>query len=86
LAGIFGLQLETAGQIGSRLSQILMHGLDDDYYHRYRDNVRGVTTEQVSAAVRAHMRPDEVQIVVVGDAEAVVGSLQDLGVGSVTVV
>jgi predicted Zn-dependent peptidase len=85
-AGIFGLQLETAGQIGSRLSQILMHGLDDDYYHRYRDNVRGVTTEQVSAAVRAHMRPDEVQIVVVGDAEVVVGPLQELGVGSVTVV
>ena len=85
-AGVFGLQLETAGQIASRITQLVVYGLPDDYYHAYRDHLRAVTTEQVAAAVRAHIRPNEVQVVVVGDADEVEAPLDELGLGPVEVV
>lgn len=84
-AGIFGLQLETVGQIATRLTQSIVFGLPDDYYHRYRDSIRGVTVEEVSTAARSHIRPDEVQIVVVGDADEVRESLEALALGPVEV-
>ena len=85
-AGVFGLHLETAGQIASRLNQILVYGLPDDYYHLYRDNIRSVSTEEVTSAVKAHIRPDEVQVIIVGDAESILGSVDALGLGPLEVV
>jgi len=85
-AGVFGLQLETAGQIASRISQLVVYGLADDYYHTYRDRLRAVTTADVAAATRAHIRPAEVQVVVVGDAEQIMAPLEALQLGPVEVV
>jgi predicted Zn-dependent peptidase len=85
-AGVFGLQLETAGQIASRISQLVVYGLADDYYHTYRDCLRSVTTADVAAAARAHIRPAEVQVVVVGDAEQITAPLEALQLGPVEVV
>lgn len=85
-AGIFGLQLETAGQVANRVSQLVVYGLPDDHYDRYRDSVRGVTRDAAAAAARVHMRPDEAQIVVVGDAAAIRGPLAELGLAEVEVV
>lgn len=84
-AGLFGLQLETVGQIASRVSQLVIYGMEDDYYRHYRDRMRAVTTEAVAAAAHRHMRPDEAQIVVVGDADVVGPPLEDLGIGAVEV-
>jgi predicted Zn-dependent peptidase len=84
-AGIFGLQLETVGQIATRLTQSIVFGLSDDYYHRYRDNIRGVSVEEVSAAARSHLRPHEAQIVIVGDADDIRPALEALELGSVEV-
>jgi zinc protease len=80
-AGIFGVQLETSNQIASRVSQLVVFGLPDDYFHRYRDEVRAVTVEDAAAAARRHMRPSEAQVVVVGDASHVAGPLEALGLG-----
>lgn len=85
VAGVFGLRLETVDQIGSRLSQLLIYGLPDEYYRDYRDRMRAVATDGAAAAARRHMRPDEAQVVVVGDADVVGRPLEELGVGSVEV-
>lgn len=85
-AGIFGLQLETAGQVATRVSQLVVFGLRDDHYDRYRDEVRAVTTEDAAAAAARHIRPDEAQIVLVGDADVVGPSIEALELGPVEVV
>lgn len=85
-AGVFGLQLETSGQVATRVGQILIYGLADDHYDRYRDEVRAVTPAAAAEAAARHMRPDEAQIVVVGDADAVQQPLEALGFGAVEVV
>jgi predicted Zn-dependent peptidase len=85
-AGVFGLQIETVDQIATRLTHLVVYGLDDRYYHEYRDNVRAVTPDATAAALRKHLRPAEAQVVVVGDADEIAGPLGELGVGPVHVV
>lgn len=85
-AGIFGLQLETAAQVATRVSQLIVFGLPDDHFDRYRDTVRGVTRDQAAEAAARHIRPSELQIVVAGRAEEVVPQLEELELGPVDVV
>lgn len=84
-AGIFGLQLETVGQIASRVSHLVVFGLPDGYFREYRDRMREVTTEAAASAASRHMRPAEAQVVVVGDADAVAPALKGLDLGPVEV-
>lgn len=84
-AGVFGLQLETAGQVATRIAQLLIYGLPDDYFDHYRDAVRAVTAEASAQAARAHVRPHEAQIVLVGDADAIRGPLEALDLAPVEV-
>lgn len=84
-AGVFGLQLETAGQVATRVAQLVIYGLPDDYFDRYRDAVRSVGTAAATEAARRHIRPDEAQIVLVGDASVIAGSLEALDLGPVEV-
>jgi len=84
-AGIFGLQLETAGQVATRLGHLVVYGLPDGYFHGYRDAMRAVTTEAAAAATRRHIRPGEAQIVIVGDAATIAGPLEALELGPVEV-
>ncbi len=85
LAGVFPLRLETTGQIASRIAEMVVFDLPEDYYRSYRDRVREVTAGQAAEAARRHIRPAELCTVVVGDADAVVPQLEGLGVGPVTV-
>jgi predicted Zn-dependent peptidase len=86
IAGVFPLRLETVEQIASRISELIIFGLEDDYHRTYRDRIRSITTEQAAEAARRHVRPSEVQVVVVGDAESVVSPLEALDIGPVEVV
>lgn len=85
-AGVFGLQLETAGQVANRISQLLVFGLPDDHFDRYRDAVRAVTREEAADSAARHIRPGEAQIVIAGDALSVAPELEALGWGAVEVV
>jgi zinc protease len=84
-AGVFGLHLETAGDVATRVSQLVVYGLRDDYYRDYRDAVRSVSREQAAEAAKRHVRPAESQIVLVGDASQIAGPLEALDLGPVEV-
>ncbi|NNF12399.1 MAG: insulinase family protein [Gemmatimonadetes bacterium] len=85
-AGIFGLQLETAGQVATRVSQLVVYDLPDDHFDEYRDRIRAVDAESAAAAARRHIRPHEAQIVLVGDADVIATDLEGLDLGPVEVV
>ena len=84
-AGVFGLHLETAGQVASRVTQLVMYGLPDSYFHEYRKRLRSVTAEAAADAAGRHMRPREAQIVIVGDADEIAAPLEALDIGPVEV-
>ena len=85
VVGVFPLRLETTGQVAARITELIVYDLPDDHHATYRDRIRGVTREDAAAAAGRHIRPDHVTVVAVGAAAQVVGPLEALGVGPVTV-
>ena len=63
--------------------RMLVLGRGDDYYTRYAENVRALTAEQLNAAAKKIVRPDEVIWVVVGDLEKVEPGIRELNLGEV---
>jgi zinc protease len=85
LDGVFPIRYETTAAIASALATLVIYGLQADYYDVYRKNVRSVTADAVLQAARAHLHPDELQTVVVGDAQVVRDSVAHLNVGELQV-
>jgi len=85
LEGVFPIRYETTAAIASALATLVIYDLPADYYDSYRKNVREVTADAVLQAARAHLHPDELQTVVVGDAQVVRDSVADLKVGELQV-
>ncbi len=86
LSGVFPLQMETTAQVTGQVVQLVAQDLPMDYLDGYRDRIRSVTAEQATQAGQAHVRPDTLQIVVVGDPDAIRPELEELGLGAVEVV
>lgn len=83
LAGVFPIRYETTAAIAGALAGMVTYGLPDDYFDSYRDSVRGVTPEAVQATARHHIRPESLQLVVVGNAEEIRGPVEEMGFGPV---
>jgi zinc protease len=84
LDGVFPIRFETTSAIAAALSVLVVHGLPDDYYDRYRERVRGITTDDILNAAKKYLHPDALQMVVVGDPAAVRAPLEKLGFGPTT--
>ncbi len=85
LVGVFPLRFETAAQVASALSGIVVFGLPDDELDRYRPAVSAITAADVGAAAERHVRPSDLSVVIVGDAAQIEAPLRD-ALGEVTVV
>lgn len=86
LAGGFSLQFETAEAVAGGISEITTFGLPDDTFDTYEARLNAVTQEDTSRVAAAHIHPDALQIVVVGDAAQISGPLEATGLGPVTVI
>jgi zinc protease len=82
LDGVFPIRFETTAAIAAALSVLVLHGLPDDYYDRYRARVRAITTEQILDAAQRHLHPDTLQMVVVGDPSTVRAPLEAMNFGA----
>jgi zinc protease len=81
LDGVFPIRYETTSAIAGALASLSVYGLPDDYFDRYRDNIRAVTGADVLAAARQHLHPEILQLTVVGDPKAVRAPLERLDIG-----
>jgi zinc protease len=79
LAGVFPLRLETTVGLASRLSQIAVYGLPDDYFDAYRERILAVSADDVLRAARDHLHPERMVAVVVGDAAQLREPLEEFG-------
>jgi zinc protease len=84
LDGVFPIRFETTAAIAAALSVLVLHGLPDDYYDRYRARVRAITTEQILEAAQRHLHPDALQMFVVGDPSVVRAPLEAMNFGATT--
>ena len=86
LVGVFPLRFESSAQVAAALGGLIVFDLPDDELDRYRPQVAAVRAGDILSAAVREIRPDELSIVVVGDAKEVEMPLRDAGLGEVTLV
>jgi zinc protease len=85
LDGVFPIRYETTAAIASALANLVIYELPADYYDTYRMQIRGVTVDGVLESAQAHLHPNELQTVVVGDAKVIRDSLAELELGELKI-
>jgi len=68
----------TGGDVLATYRTLIRLGLPLDFYATLGDRVRGVAAGEVAAAARAHLTPDRLAVVVVGDGGAVLPGLREI--------
>ena len=79
LIGVFPASVQTASDIASRLVDMELYGLPEDYFDRYRENIAAVTKDDIERVARKYLDPDRVLIVIVGNAQQIREPLGTLG-------
>ena len=67
LINSFVFAFDDSHEIVSQTMRLVFYGYPDDYLDRYRERLAAVTAEDVLAAARRHLHPEEQAIVLVGD-------------------
>ena len=75
----FPLQIETAGQVASKVRTMLTYNLPEDYYDKYIENVRAITKADIKSMAEKNVAAVPV-IVIVGKAAKIKKQLKDVEV------
>ena len=86
LVGVFPLRFETTAGIAGAIEPLAVYGLPEDWWQTYRSRIEAVTAADVHAVARELVRPDEVLILLTGDASRVRDDLEVAELGPVQVV
>jgi predicted Zn-dependent peptidase len=79
LAGVFVLQNSSRSGVAGQLAFVDLHGLGDDYLTGYVRHVLAVTPDQVQRMTQLYLRPERMQLVIVGDKKVVQEQLAPWG-------
>ncbi|MFT4217645.1 MAG: pitrilysin family protein [Micropruina sp.] len=79
LVGIAPLRSATASGIADQVATLIEAGLEPDFVNAHATALRQVTPDDATAAVARHLPPDDLSLVVVGDADVLADQLQAAG-------
>jgi zinc protease len=85
LVGVFPLRFETPPAVVGAIAGLIIHGLPWDELDRYRPAIEAVSDADVEKAASDHIQPDELAIVLVGDADAILPALEGAQIGPIVV-
>jgi zinc protease len=85
LVGVFPLRFETPPAVVGAIAGLFIHRLPMDELDRYRPAIEAVTAADVHNVAERYIRPDELAIVLVGDADAILPGLEGAEIGPITV-
>jgi zinc protease len=85
LVGVFPLRFETTAGIASAIEPIAIYGLPDDWWQTYRPNLEAVGVAEAHAAATELIRPEELVILLTGDAAQVRADLESASYGPLEV-
>lgn len=80
-AGQLSVELQSPRAIAGALTTLVVYDLPDDYHARLRESLLAADVAQVSAAAATHLRPEELTLVVEGDAAVIRDELVATGLG-----
>jgi zinc protease len=79
LEGVFAYTVQTVQGVASRLSQLAVYGLGDDFYDRLQERLRAVTRDELLELAREHLHPGRLVIAAAGPAAELRPQLEGLG-------
>jgi zinc protease len=79
LMGVFPALVQTSSDIASRLVDMELYDLPQDYFDRYRENIAAVGKDDIVRVARKYIDPDRTLIVIVGNAAQIREPLGTLG-------
>jgi zinc protease len=85
LVGVFPIRFETTAEVAGGMANVEIFRLPSNYFDTYRERVAAVTADDVLRVARTHLDPSRLQVVVVGDANAIREPVAALGLGPITV-
>lgn len=85
LRGVMPLNLQTTGQLASRLSELVVFDLPDGYFDTMRERIAAVSGDDVHRVATEQVRPHQLAVVVVGDAEQIEAPIRQLDLGPIEV-
>ncbi len=71
LAGVFPIRYETTAAIAAGLGAMRVFRLPADYFETYRERILAVTAQDVMNAAQRHLHPANLQILALGEAQAI---------------
>ena len=77
---------ETMGAVSRSIRQLVTHGLPDDYFQSYPDQLRALDLADVASAATRVIRPEGLTWIVVGDLEQIEAGVRELGLADVYVI
>lgn len=86
MIGVFPLRFESTGGVAAAIEPLAVHGLADDYWQTYRSKLEVVGPADVQRVAQQLIRPDEMLILLSGDAGAVREAIEAEGFGPLEVV
>jgi len=84
LSGFFVMRLESQNGLATQLALVKTMGLPNDYLETYTTRIRSTEPDQILAAAKKYISPDQAAIVVVGDAQKIGPALEKIGKFEVT--
>jgi len=73
------LQFESASQVANQVIEMMLYHLPDDYWTKYAQQIRSLSADDVLAATRKYLNPDDDVVVLVGNLAAFKNGLKKLG-------
>jgi zinc protease len=79
LTGHLALDFETSQDMASRYLELLLDDLPLDYWNRFPEHIRALSTDEVWNATRRYLDPERNVIVLVGNVDGIKKDLKKLG-------
>jgi zinc protease len=79
LMGAFPRAIETPERLGFNLALLRLYGIGDDYLKNFVVNVAKISADQVNGAIKAHLTPDDLKIVILSKAQDSLDQVRPLG-------
>jgi zinc protease len=81
LTGSFPLTIETPNAIAMQIMNVLFYGLPIEQLQTFRERVNAITVDDVQRVAQKYLHPDQLSIVLVGNASAFASQLRGIGFG-----
>src|SRR5690606_4521250 len=79
LIGVFPRSLETPEALAMNLLILRQYGIPDSYLEDYVSNIRDISKDEVNEAIKAHLDPSAMKIVVYSPKNKALSQLKPLG-------